>query len=75
MAVGSGIAGDASPGPPVRGLFSIRRSEKGSNLAPAGGLEAALRQYRLELVGRWPEAAELLVAGVSIRPCGASTRR
>jgi len=50
-------------GRPSGGLFSVRRSGKGSALAGAGGLAAALRRYRLELVGRWPEAAELLVRG------------
>ena len=63
MAVGSGIAAMFRLGRPSGGLFSVRRSGKGSTLAGAGGLAAALRRYRLELVGRWPEAAELLVRG------------
>jgi hypothetical protein len=63
MAVGSGIAAMLRLGRSSGGLFSIRRSEKGSNLAGAGGLAAALQRYRIELVGRWPEVSELLVRG------------
>jgi hypothetical protein len=44
-------------------VFSIRRAGKGSAPAGADGLEAALGRYRLELIGRWPEAAERLVRG------------
>jgi energy-coupling factor transporter ATP-binding protein EcfA2 len=63
MAVGSGIAAMFRLGRPSEGPFSNRRSRKGPTPAGAGGLAAALRRYRLELVGRWPEAAELLVRG------------
>ena len=63
MAVGSGLAAVLRLGHRSGGLISGRRSGKGSALAGEGGLAAALRRYRLELVGRWPEAAELLVRG------------
>jgi hypothetical protein len=63
MAVGGGIAAMLRLGRPPRGFFSNRRPGKGSTLADAGGLESALRRYRLELVGGWPEVAELLVRG------------
>jgi hypothetical protein len=63
MAVGGGIAAMLRLGRPSGGFFSNRRPGKGSTLADAGGLEAALRRYRLELVGGWPEVAELLVRG------------
>jgi hypothetical protein len=63
MAVGSGLAAVLRPGRRSGWLFSGRRSAKGSALAGDGGLAAALRRYRLELVGRWPEATEGLVRG------------
>ncbi len=63
MAAGSGIAAFLRLGRPFGGVFSVRRAGKGSAPAGADGLEAALGRYRLELIGRWPEAAELLVRG------------
>jgi energy-coupling factor transporter ATP-binding protein EcfA2 len=63
MTAGSGIAAFLRLGRPLGGMFSIRRAGQGSAPAGVDGLEAALGRYRLELIGRWPEAAELLVRG------------
>lgn len=63
VAIGSGIASVFRLGrPSAIDLLKLRRGKGASGLAPES-LEAALRHFRLALLGRWPEVAELLVRG------------
>lgn len=63
VVIGSGIAAFFRLGRPSEGLFARRRPGKGIGPDGTGGLAAALQRYRLELIGGWPEVAELLVRG------------
>ncbi len=60
VAIGSSIAAMLRLGRSSDGSFSSRRSNRS---ASAGAIAAALRRYRLAMVGGWPEVAEQLVRG------------
>ena len=63
VAIGSGIAAVFRLGRPSVREFSKLRPGKGTRGAGPAGLEAALRHFRLALLARWPEVADLLVRG------------
>jgi hypothetical protein len=60
MALGSSIAAMLRLGRSSATPFSSRRSDRSTS---AGAFAAALRRYRLAMVGGWPEVAEQLVRG------------
>ncbi len=61
MVIGSGIAAFLRLGRSSEGFFARHRPGEGAGSAGSDGLAAALQRYRLELIGGWPEVAELLV--------------
>jgi energy-coupling factor transporter ATP-binding protein EcfA2 len=63
VVIGSGIAAIFRLGRPSAREFSKLRPGKGPGGPGTEGIEAALRQFRLALLARWPEVADLLVRG------------
>jgi hypothetical protein len=63
VTIGSGIAAMFRLGRPSAREFSKSRPGKGAGGVGPEGLDAALRRFRLTLLARWPEVAELLIRG------------
>lgn len=63
VTIGSGIASIFRLGRSSLREFPKLRPEKGARSTGSEGLEAALQRFRLTLLARWPEVADLLVRG------------